>query len=128
MIPKEVDRLSLVQNLLSLSKPLQETVAQLAALDWDFEGEGVALTRKHFVSALQRYLRGELSEADIEFWANQIEGREDVEFEIDHEQEIKDVLYQLANPVLTQSLNHARAEVLFAELSNARKEPSVGRQ
>lgn len=113
MIPNKMDRFAVVRDLLEISKPLEKIMAQLAMMDWDYEGDGVDLTKKHLVMALQRYLRGELSDSDLESWANQIEGREDVKFEAGSEQEIENVLYELANPALTQPLDHARAKMFI---------------
>ena len=117
MISSEEHRLSAVRDLLSLSRPIQETVSQLASMGWDYVGECAVLTRGHLVSVLQRYLDGDLSEIDIETWANHVEGREDVQIDLGEEQEIENILYELANPVLTQSLDQTRAKALLAELS-----------
>jgi hypothetical protein len=113
MTSSEIDRLAVVRDLLELSKPLEKIMLQLAMMDWDYEGDGLDLTKKHLAMALQRYLLGELSDSDIETWANQIEGREDIQFEAGSEQEIEKILYELANPALTQPLNHARAKILL---------------
>ena len=85
-------------------------------LDWDCEGDGVKVTKKHLSMAPQRYLRGELSGSEIESWENQIEGREDIQFEGDSTREVGDVLHELANPTLTQPLDHARAKTLLDAL------------
>ena len=115
--PNETNRLAIVRDLLELSKPLEEIIAQLVTLNCDYEGHGVELTRNHLAMALRRYLQGELSDADIESWANQIEGREDIQFETDSEQEIEDVLYELANPLLTEALSLTRAKALIEKLN-----------
>ncbi|MGQ7934257.1 hypothetical protein [Paraburkholderia sp. D1E] len=116
MTSSGMDRLAVVRDLLELSRPLEKIMAQLAVFDWDYEGAGVKLTKKHLSMALQRYLRGEFSGFEIESWANQIEGREDIQFEADSVREIGDVLYELANPTLTQPLDYARAKTLLDEL------------
>ena len=117
MTPNKIDRLAVVRDLLEISKPLKKITAQLAMMDWDYEEDDVDLTKKHLVIALQRYIRGELSDSDIESWANQIEGREDVQFEAGSEQEIENVLYELANPALTQPLDHARAKMFIEAMT-----------
>lgn len=117
MTSSEMERLVVVRDLLELAKPLEKIMAQLAKMDWDYEGDGLDLTKRHLAMALQRYLRGELSDSAIETWANQIEGREDIQFEAGFEQDIKNVLYELANPALTQPLNHARAKMLLEATS-----------
>lgn len=116
MTSSEINRLAVVRDLLELSKPLGKIMAQLAVMDWDYEGDGVKLTKRHLSMALQRYLQGELADSEIESWATQIEGREDIQFEDDSVGEIEDVLYELANPALTQSLDQARARTLIGRL------------
>ena len=117
MSTDETVRLAVVGDLLTLSRPLNAIVAQLATMSWDYEGSGVELTRNHLAIALQRYLQGALSDADIESWANQIEGRDDIQFETDIERKIEDVFYELANPKLTEALSHTRAKELIEKLN-----------
>lgn len=113
---KNVNRIYLIQCLLTLSQPLMEITEKLAGVEWDYEGECVELRKEHLRSALQKYLDGILSGEDIELWANQIESREDIEFEASAEREIQDVLYQLANPLLTRPLGFVEANDLISKL------------
>lgn len=117
MTVENARRLSLLRDLLAMTMPLGEVIRQLAAMNWDYEGDGVELTKEHLANALHRYLRGDVSEADIEVWANQIEGREDVQIEPSSEREIEGVLYELANPLLTEPLDRARAKQLVTNLN-----------
>lgn len=116
MTTNEMNRLAVVRDLLELSKPLEEISAQLAAMRWDYDGDGIELTRSHLVAALRRYIDDQLSASDIEVWANGIEGREDIRFEAEWGQEVEDVLYELANPTLTQVLDRDRARVILDKL------------
>jgi len=68
------------------------------------------------VNALQRYLDRSLSANDIDVWANLIEAQRRCVFRGGHEQLIEDVLHELANPLLTQSLDLSRAATLCASL------------
>lgn len=92
-ISKEINRLGLVEDLLEISKPLHEIVAQFTPLNWDYEGDCVTLKRTHVFSVLERYRLNQLSAEEVEYWANQIESREDIVFEEGWEQEIGDVIY-----------------------------------
>ncbi|MFT5534289.1 MAG: hypothetical protein ACI802_002535 [Candidatus Paceibacteria bacterium] len=113
---REINRLGLVEDLLKISKPLHKIVAQLATLSWDYEGDCVTLKRTHVFSVLERYRLNQLSAQEVEYWANQIESREDIVFEEAWEQEIGDVIYQLANPELTRHLNQEQSKLMLAEL------------
>lgn len=117
MVSKTKDRLSLVRDLLACTDTVQEIAAQLAEMGWDYDGDGVALTGAHLVAILRRFEAGLLSGEEVETWANLVEGRDDVEFEQEHSEEIEDVLYELANPELTQTLDKARAKMLIEKVS-----------
>lgn len=69
------------------------------------------------MTILRRYLEGTLSDKDIETWANLIEAREDICFETRFEKQTKEILYELANPTLTQPLDRKRANVLLEILA-----------
>jgi hypothetical protein len=116
MSDEEATRLALVRVLLEMTMPLERIVGQLAEMAWDYEGEGVDLTQGHLASVLQRYLRAEVSEADVEVWANQVEGRDDVQLEAGSELIIEEVLHELANPLLTQPLDRIRAQQVLNKL------------
>lgn len=116
MTIEETRRLGLVRDLLEMALPLEGIIRELAAMTWDYDGEGVELTQGHLASVLQRYLRGEVREADIELWANQVEGRDDVQPDAWSEPTIEEVLHELANPLLTQPLDRIRAQQLLSRL------------
>ena len=110
-------RILLVRQLLEGARPLEPLIQELAAITWDFEGEGVQLDQAHLVCMLRRYLSGETSEGDIELWANQVEGREDVQVDASSGLMIEEVLHELANPLLTQPLDRTRAAHLVSKLT-----------
>lgn len=116
---EETKRLSLVRDLLEMRAPLAKIVRELSTMTWDYDGEGIEMTAGHLASALQRYLRGEVSKAEIELWANQIEGRDDVRLEARPESVIEEILHELANPLLTQPLDRIRATQLVICLTHS---------
>ena len=118
MTSDEKLRLALVDSLLTMALPLADIAEQIAKLGWDYEGIGVRLAPDHFSNVLARYLRSEISEVDIETWANLIEGRDDVEFDQSFEALVRDVLHELANPTLIHPLDPARARHLVDMLKS----------
>lgn len=113
MTIEETDRLSVVRQLVEISRSLETIFKQLTKIEWDYEGNGVQLKKIHLTNALQRYLKGELSTSEIENWANGIEGREDIYYDPESEQVIEEIIYELANPTLTQFLNPERAKKIL---------------
>lgn len=116
MTTPKTNRFAVIRDLLEIARPLTELAAQLGIVAWDYDGDGVKLTRLHLSSALQRYIDASLTASDIEVWANLIEAREDVSFEVGHDGKIEEVLHELANPLLTQSLDLNRAAAIRASL------------
>ena len=115
---KEINRMALVQALVSLSGPVHDNLRQLAALDGDDDGETATLTRADLISVLKRYRDGKLTALEVEEWANAIENRDDIDFDPDHESEIDDIMYDLANPTLDHQLSPALAGKFLAQLSS----------
>lgn len=110
-------RLSWIRALLDLSVPIPELRSHLREFSWDYEGDEEIITCAQLSNVLSRYFRNELSDADVEAWANLVENREDVRFQQSHERQIRDVVFELANPTLTQRLDKNRASILISELT-----------
>lgn len=117
MIAVENERLELVQRLLACAMPLQSTLSALGAMDWDYDGLPVQLTAEQIAAVLRRYLAGRLSRTDIETWANGVEGRDDIATDPAVEHQLTGIMHELANPALSQPLDHARATALLTELA-----------
>jgi hypothetical protein len=108
-----MDRVSSVIALLDAQRPLPELQAELAAFPWDCEHELASLSSRHIQNVLTRFLEGALSPAQVEAWANAVEGREDVTISPGL---VQDALHELANPQLTESFTVNRARHWLLEL------------
>ena len=104
-----IDQYSLLEDLARLSKPIDELRNLISTLKWDFEGTPFTLRRDHLLDVLQRYMAGELPAQSVEEWANLVEGREDMTFESRAKDFMETIVYELANPELTESLSPQRA-------------------
>jgi len=112
----ESKRLSVVRSLIEVTKPLSEIADDLTAFEWDYEGEGVELTRHSVANILKRFMSGKLSVNDVERWANLVESREDIFIIPDDEEKVSEAIYELANPSLAQPLNQKTADQLLQKL------------
>lgn len=117
MISATINRLALLRHLLEFSEPIGDLADCLAQFDWDYEGERVTLTREHLRSVLRRFLLRELSAAEVESWANQIEGREDIDFESGFSDLIGDMIFDLANPDLVEHLTECVANEMINKIT-----------
>ncbi|WP_156332767.1 MULTISPECIES: hypothetical protein [unclassified Chelatococcus] len=113
---KSADRISTVRSLVRLSKSLKEIEADLKQFIWDFKGSPYIAMRSDIIGVLEMYDQGRIDRAEIEKWANMIEGREDVEFEAEYREKLLEVVYILANPVLQGELTRERASEMIRSL------------
>jgi len=79
-----------------------------------------ALVLDHVEDTLRRYLSGQLTENLVEAWANAIEGREDIGMKERDEDFLREVIFELANPVLHQPLSEGCACSILSRLQQTR--------
>jgi hypothetical protein len=112
------NRKILLEKVLYYNKPeeLQKTREDLSAYGWDSNGYIVRLTRDMVISILERYLHSEITEKQVEEWADAIEMREDIEHGINNEEDIQYTIYVLASPSLEGKLTDKTAQELIDKL------------
>ena len=111
-----MDHFSILKDLVSFSKPINELSNMLSQLDWDYEGQPFIVNASEIKSALKRFLAGECTAQELEDWANLVECREDLEFEEKQFEAIENVIDCLANPVLQGEITPASCEDLLGSL------------
>lgn len=105
-------------DLIELRRPLGAAIAAVKELPWDSDVEIVLLARANAVALLQRYLRGELGAADLERWADAIEGREDIGSEQGHEELLRAFVFETANPALAEHISDGYARRWLERFGN----------
>lgn len=106
-------RKQILQDILELGGDILSLKHELDKYPWDSENELVVLTCGHIKHVLSKYMLGELTEQQLEYWANTIECRKDIGFEEGYEDILKDSIFQLANPLLTEPLNENSIRRIF---------------
>jgi len=110
-----MDRRSILCDLVELRRPSDEISFDLHRLPWDSVVSLVTLEQEHLKSVLRRYRDNELSSEDVEFWANTIEGRDDISYE--PSSAAGRLLHELANPGVTVPLTPERVAALLDFIS-----------
>jgi len=105
---------SALKALVSFDRPLAELQEALKDVPVDIP-DVVVLTRREVQDVLQRFIGGELDVQAVEEWANLIEGRNGIGFEVGWEGELSEAIHTLANPYLTSQLNIDLARELIRE-------------
>ena|SRR5437764_9452827 len=106
---KSQERKMALQNILELRNPVADAVRELSRFDFDSDEELVTLTPAHVVRVLGEYLAGELTERDVEAWAEALAGRDDVGMLEGFEQSLKQTLFELSTPEINEPIDRELA-------------------
>ena len=103
------ERKKALEALLGFERPVEQLRTALAMFSWDSDTELAFLSVGHAANILNRFVTGRTSAGEIENWANAVEGRDDIGFESSNEQLLRELVHELANPLITQPLTRERA-------------------
>ena len=106
------NRRSLLQRVVRYELPIEDTLVLLRAYGWGSGEELVTLTADDAVAVLERYLAGELSGRQVQHWAELLEMRTDLGYDARHDDELRRLLFLLANPEVNESLSPSLARRL----------------
>ena len=102
-------RADLARRLVEYALPIEPVIAELSAYPWDCDSPLFVITPAHVASVLERYLAGELTAEQIERWGNLVEMRDDLDLAEHAYEAIREVIHELANPLLTEPLSKESA-------------------
>lgn len=111
------ERKEVLKRLIAYEDNLALIMQDLQSFEWDSDKDLVRLNRQDISAVLARYLSGELYSSHVEDWANALEGREDVGYEAGKRNLIKDTIFDLANPDLSEPLSELFAQKIIKKLA-----------
>lgn len=111
------ERIKALRDLIELREPIPVAISRLRRFPWDSDAELVTVTPTDVTRILDAYLVGELSNTDVEDWADALEGRDDIGYELDQSDTLREIIFELANPLLTTPIEPARARSLKRSIS-----------
>ncbi len=109
-------RTQILESLLNYSRPLKDIADGLKMFPWDSPKELVVLDSKKLSFLLDRYLNKEITASELEYWANLIEGREDIGFPEKEKTLISGIVFELANPGLVGELSEQSVGVMLGKI------------
>lgn len=113
-------RLELLNSLIEFKQPLSSILSSLKTFFWDSDEVLVTLEKEHLIHVISQYLNNHFSAVDVENWANAIEGREDIGYATQDEDILNNIIFDLANPILTSPLSPEIAREYLIKLSDSR--------
>jgi hypothetical protein len=113
-------RAELLNRLAEFREPPDPLLAELRTFPFDWnDAPLLVLSCDHFRRVLGRFLSGDITSAQLQDWAECLETRDDVAFDLDHAELLGDLQFRLANPTINGALTHALARGMLAELAAA---------
>jgi hypothetical protein len=119
-VPDDADlsaRRRVLTAILAQDGELASNLSELEALGWDSDVHLAVLTREHARRLLDAFLARQVSAVECEQWAEALEAREDVGFEAGNEELLKRLVFELANPDITEPLTPQRGAALRSDLA-----------
>ena len=110
-------RAEVLKGLAEFQTSYDSLLNELQTFGWDWEEEPLLVLKpRHVISALNRFLGGSISAAQLEDWANIFEVRDDVQFET---KALQDFIFRLANPILNGAITTESIQKMKTEIGNA---------
>ena len=108
-------RETIIKHLINLDKPIDEIKKSLKGLGWDSDDE-ITMAKGSVKSILNRYIESNIDSKTLNEWANTIEGREDIDYDESCFNEIKQLVYEIANPDLEGPFDIEKAKGWLSKL------------
>jgi len=102
---KSRSRAEILMDIVQFKGNLSDLQIELSIYSWDVEVPILIINKDVFLNVLKKFIDKNTSFEDIENWANVIECRDDIGFEVEKMQEI---IFELANPEIQEKISKER--------------------
>lgn len=110
-------RESLLAEIVENPLPDPSVLSELKEYPWDCDRELVTITKTHICTVLAAFREKRLTAKQVQDWANRIEGRDDIGYELGFEGAVNEAIFWLANPYIKYPIDekiHERIDNLFS--------------
>lgn len=112
-----IDRSALIKEIAQLGSNFCECKSEIQKYPWDCDVELYFLNKADLLSIFSRFKSGELLNDDIENWANFLECRDDLGYEAEHEDDLREIVFLLANPEINYTIDLELINRLIDQIS-----------
>lgn len=112
-----MNRKELLTKLINMDTSVESLNLELNQFGWDSGEDLIILKKWHVLKILNKFVRGWIKQTDVTTWAEAIECREDIGFEVPYEKLIGEIIFELANPDVTGTLSEGKAKALIEKLA-----------
>jgi hypothetical protein len=106
-------REDILTDIASFRGKFSELKNELSTYPWDSEEPVLIIGKLDFSNALKKCIRDELNFGDLVIWANIIESRDDIDFEV---AEIQEAIFELVSPEINGDISKWWLQEIINEL------------
>jgi len=107
------NRKDILTDLVFFKGDLSELQSELSQYSWDSEEPILIISKQDFCNVLKSCILDEINFENLVSWANAIECRDDLDFEVE---EIQEIVFELANPEINGEITKERLQEIINEL------------
>ena len=107
------NRKDILMDLFFFKADLSELQNELSQYPWDAEEHVLIVSQRDLTNVIVRCIKNEITIDEIVTWANVIECRDDLDFEVG---EMQEIVFELANPEINGEITKERLEEIINEL------------
>ena len=107
------NRKDILTDLICFNGNLTELQSELSQYSWDVEEPILIIGKSDFSNVIKKCVDGKITFGELENWANAIECRDDLDFEVE---EIQEIIFELASPEINGEITKQRLKEIIKEL------------
>lgn len=100
-------------DLVLIKADLSELQNELSHCSWDIQEPILIVSKQDFTNIFKKCINNEISFETLVSWANAIECRDDLDFEVE---EMQEIVFELANPEINGEIRKERLQEIINEL------------
>jgi hypothetical protein len=111
-------RAEILRELARFETPSEPLLQELRSFGWDWsDAPLLVLTKTDFLRVVDRFLAGQISAAQLQEWAENLEVREDVAFDERDAELLDDIFFRIATPEINEPLTHEVVQRMRDEIT-----------
>jgi hypothetical protein len=100
-------RAEILQELARFETPTEPLLQELLSFGWDWsDAPLLVLSKADLLRVIDRFLAGQISAAQLQQWAENLEEREDVAFDESDAELLGGIFFRIATPMINEPLAH----------------------
>jgi hypothetical protein len=111
-------RAEILHELVRFEKPSDALMSELKSFGWDWDGDPLLILKKEdLLRIIERFLANDITAAQLQRWAENLEIRDDVAFDEQEKELLDSVFFRLATPEINEPLTHESVRMMKDELT-----------